>query len=85
MVCAAQNELRGMEVASMRQMFLSALFLLQILIGVGQAAPLPKLKPGDLAPDFALKDQNGKQVSLHNYRGRKTVVLAFYVFAFTGG
>jgi peroxiredoxin len=24
-------------------------------------------------------------VSLHDYKGKKNVVLAFYVFAFTGG
>lgn len=69
----------------MRQFILSTLLLLQLLAGAGRAAPLPKLRPGDAAPDFALKDQNGQQVSLHDFRGRKTVVLAFYVFAFTGG
>jgi cytochrome oxidase Cu insertion factor (SCO1/SenC/PrrC family) len=69
----------------MRQLAVSALLLLQILVGIGRAAPIPKLKPGDLAPDFALKDQNGKSVSLHDYQSHKTVVLAFYVFAFTGG
>ena len=47
-------------------------------------APL-KLKIGDVAPDFTLKDQSGKDVSLHDFRGKKSVALAFYVFAFTGG
>ncbi len=49
------------------------------------AAPEPKIKVGDTAPDFTLKDQNGKDVSLKDFRGKKDVVLAFYVFAFTGG
>jgi cytochrome oxidase Cu insertion factor (SCO1/SenC/PrrC family) len=49
-----------------------------------QTPPL-KLKVGDTAPDFTLRDQNGKEFSLQNFRGKKTVVLAFYVFAFTGG
>jgi cytochrome oxidase Cu insertion factor (SCO1/SenC/PrrC family) len=49
------------------------------------AGPEPKLRPGDTAPDFTLRDQNGKEVSLRDFRGKKTVVLAFYVFAFTGG
>jgi mycoredoxin-dependent peroxiredoxin len=43
------------------------------------------LKPGDRAPDFDLYDQNGRQVKLADYRGKKTVVLAFYVRAFTSG
>ncbi len=49
------------------------------------ATPEPKIKVGDTAPDFTLKDQNGKDVSLKDFRGKKSVVLAFYVFAFTGG
>ncbi len=47
--------------------------------------PPPKIKVGDMAPDFTLEDQNGKQVSLHDFRGKKNVALAFYIFAFTGG
>jgi len=52
-----------------------------------QPAP-PKLKVGDTAPDFKLKYFDGndlKDVSLNQYRGKKNVVLAFYIFAFTGG
>lgn len=50
--------------------------------------PTPKVKVGALAPDFTLKYLDGKElkeVSLHDYRGKKNVVLAFYIFAFTGG
>jgi cytochrome oxidase Cu insertion factor (SCO1/SenC/PrrC family) len=47
--------------------------------------PAPKIKVGDMAPDFTLHDQNGKDVSLHDFRGKKNVALAFYIFAFTGG
>jgi cytochrome oxidase Cu insertion factor (SCO1/SenC/PrrC family) len=43
------------------------------------------LKVGDKAPDFALPDQNGKQISLSQFQGKENVVLAFYVLAFTGG
>lgn len=42
-------------------------------------------KVGDKAPDFNLPDQNGNQVKLAGYAGKKTVVLAFYVKAFTSG
>jgi hypothetical protein len=52
-------------------------------------APAPmKLKVGELAPDFTLLVFNGKdlkKVSLQDYRGKKNVALAFFVFAFTGG
>jgi cytochrome oxidase Cu insertion factor (SCO1/SenC/PrrC family) len=47
--------------------------------------PAPKIKVGDMAPDFTLQDQNGKKVSLHEFKGKKNVALAFYIFAFTGG
>jgi len=49
------------------------------------APPTPTVKVGDMAPDFKLTDQNGKDVSLSDFRGQKNVALAFYVFAFTGG
>ncbi len=50
--------------------------------------PAPKIKVGDVAPDFTLLSFDGKDVkpvSLHDFKGKKNVVLAFYVFAFTGG
>jgi hypothetical protein len=56
---------------------------------VAQAAKPPvKLKVGDVAPDFKMQYLDGhdlKDVSLSQYRGKKNVVLAFYIFAFTGG
>ena len=50
-----------------------------------ETMPEPTVKVGDMAPDFTLRDTHGKQVSLHDFRGKKSVALAFYVFAFTGG
>lgn len=35
------------------------------------------LQPGDKAPDFSANDQNGKKISLSNYKGKK-LVLYFY-------
>jgi cytochrome oxidase Cu insertion factor (SCO1/SenC/PrrC family) len=60
------------------------------LPGAAQAQDKPaeimsKFKVGDVAPDFTLPDQNGKQVKLSDFRGQKNVVLAFYVLAFTSG
>jgi cytochrome oxidase Cu insertion factor (SCO1/SenC/PrrC family) len=43
---------------------------------------------GSMAPNFALRYFDGnelKSVSLEQYRGKKNVVLAFFIFAFTGG
>ena len=45
---------------------------------------MPKLKPGDKAPDFALTDQSGKTVKLKDFRGKKVVVY-FYPKADTPG
>ena len=49
------------------------------------ARPEPTVKVGDTAPDFTLMDTHGKPVSLRDFRGKKSVALAFYIFAFTGG
>jgi cytochrome oxidase Cu insertion factor (SCO1/SenC/PrrC family) len=45
--------------------------------------PAPKVKIGDLAPDFTLVDENGQPHSLHDYKGKKSVALAFFVWAFS--
>ena len=47
--------------------------------------PKTHLKAGDEAPDFTLPDSSGKPVKLSDFRGKKTVVLAFFPAAFTGG
>ncbi len=47
--------------------------------------PDPAVKVGDMAPDFTLMDTHRNQVSLHDFRVKKNVALAFYIFAFTGG
>ena len=52
-------------------------------------APEPlKIKVGDMAPDFTLLQFDGSKttpVSLHDFKGKKQVALAFFAFAFTGG
>ena len=45
---------------------------------------MPKLNPGDQAPPFALKDQEGKLVSLADFHGKK-LLLYFYPKADTPG
>jgi hypothetical protein len=66
---------------------LAAIFCPQLNAQAKTPEP-PKLKVGDTAPDFKLQYFDGtdlKDVSLSQYRGKKNVVVAFYVFAFTGG
>ncbi|MBZ5600518.1 MAG: redoxin domain-containing protein [Acidobacteriia bacterium] len=54
-----------------------------------KAAAAPSMpKVGDVAPDFKLQYFDGtdlKNVTLSQYRGQKNVIVAFYIFAFTGG
>ena len=58
---------------------------------VAPAAPHTNLKVGDKAPDFTLASTalgpDGKTLrfKLSDFKGKKNVVLAIYVLAFTGG
>jgi hypothetical protein len=57
-----------------------------------QAAPHTNLKVGQAAPDFTLPStvaapdgRSSVRYKLSDFKGKKNVVLAFYVLAFTGG
>jgi cytochrome oxidase Cu insertion factor (SCO1/SenC/PrrC family) len=39
---------------------------------------LQRIKVGQPAPDFTLEDMDGKNITLSDFRGKKTVVLVFY-------
>lgn len=76
----------------MSKIFLAIALILATLPGVAQEKkkePEPlALKVGDMAPEFTLLHYDGqgvKPISLRDFRGKKNVVLAFFVFAFTGG
>lgn len=60
-----------------------ALLLSALLLTAAEGASRPA--PGDAAPAFSLPGTNGKTIALADYAGKKTVVLAFYPKAFTGG
>ena len=59
--------------------------ILLVALAIPWVAQAAELKVGDKAPEFTLKDTNWKDVKLSDYLGKKNVVLAFYVLAFTGG
>lgn len=53
----------------------------------GSTAGKTHLKVGDMAPEFSKlrSTAGGDPVSLSDYKGKNTVVLAFFPAAFTGG
>jgi cytochrome oxidase Cu insertion factor (SCO1/SenC/PrrC family) len=69
--------------------FLISVVLLAVLgcVAFGQqpAPPKTNLKVGDPAPGFTLRATDGKTYKLSDFKGKKNVVLAIYVLAFTGG
>jgi len=73
----------------MQTRLLISLVLLVVLGGVAMGQqPTPgktHLKVGDPAPDFTLRATDGKTYKLSDFKGKKNVVLAIYVLAFTGG
>ena len=44
---------------------------------------MASVKPGDVAPDFKLVNEEGKEVTLSEFKGKKNVILAFYPFDFS--
>jgi cytochrome oxidase Cu insertion factor (SCO1/SenC/PrrC family) len=80
----------------MRRLWQVAIVLFSTLIAIQAQQPPPAqqappqapkthLKVGQAAPDFTLTDTAGKPVKLSDFKGKKNVVLAFYILAFTGG
>ncbi|GMU24478.1 MAG: redoxin domain-containing protein [Bryobacteraceae bacterium] len=49
------------------------------------APPKSHLKVGDAAPELELRTTAGSPFKLSDYKGKQTVVLAFFPAAFTGG
>lgn len=59
--------------------------MIPLLLLLAAADTPMRVAVGDVAPDFSLSATNGKTEKLADYRGKKTVVLAFFPKAFTGG
>jgi cytochrome oxidase Cu insertion factor (SCO1/SenC/PrrC family) len=70
-----------------RLTFSLCLLLTMIIVAIAQQPSPPKtnLNVGEPAPDFTLPSTTGDKVKLSDFKGKKNVVLAFYVLAFTGG
>ena len=69
-----------------RTLSIGLLLALCVMINAQKpVAPKTTLKVGDAAPDFTLPSTAGEKVKLSDFKGKKNVVLAFYVLAFTGG
>jgi peroxiredoxin Q/BCP len=70
----------------MSKLLLASVLCVALTGGTSAQAPVApvELKVGDKAPDFALPGTDGKTHKLADYKG-KTVVLAWYPAAFTGG
>ena len=61
------------------QSWLENLFVTRMSVDSSGAAPLPKeAQPGDEVPNFTLVNQDGKQIRLHNYRGKALLVTFIY-------
>ena len=56
-----------------------------VALGQKPAPPKTNLNVGDPAPDFTLRATDGNTYKLSDFKGKKNVVLAIYVLAFTGG
>jgi len=79
------HRIRSHQEVPLKRKLLQLVLVLLLSLGWSMRASAAALNVGDKAPDFTLPDQNGKKVSLNDFLGKKNVVLAFYVLAFTGG
>lgn len=67
----------------MRKLITGLLAIVGLVLGAGRAKAA-ELKVGDPAPPFSLPGSDGKAHALADLKG-KTVVLAWFPKAFTGG
>ena len=62
-----------------------SLLAVLLLAAAGRAEEKRPPEVGDAAPAFTLPDQDGHDVALSEFAGKKAVVLAFFPKAFTSG
>ena len=66
----------------MKALVLTTLFALGLAAGPAYAQ---ELKVGDVAPDFKLQASDGKTYTLSSFKGKQSVVIAWFPKAFTQG
>ncbi len=59
-------------------LLLTLLFAVWSSVGVSAQGNRPRVKVGETAPAFTLKDQNGKEASLKKLLAQKPAALVFY-------
>ena len=59
----------------MKSLFLSSVLLTGVLSGAGVATAV---EVGEKAPDFTLASTTGKDISLSEFLGKKSVLIEFY-------
>ena len=59
--------------------------LIMSLVLLGGCGGPSGLNVGDPAPDFELAGSDGKNYRLSDFKGKQTVVIAWFPKAFTGG
>lgn len=70
-----------MHLSQLKRWIAAALVGATLCAGAAQAQTL---REGDQAPPFSVMSTTGKPVALADFRGQKSVVLFFYIAAFTG-
>jgi len=73
------------EDASMRRFLTVSAAAAAALLGFAMVGSADEIKVGADAPDFTCKDQDGKDVALKDFKGKKAVILWFYPKALTKG
>jgi peroxiredoxin Q/BCP len=56
-----------------------------LLVGAALLSVAAALPAGQAAPEFSRPASNGQTITLQQFKGKRTVVLAFFPKAFTGG
>lgn len=79
-----ERSLRGKKGINMSSLSRRAAILAGAAAAVSGRA-IAALAVGDMAPDFTLPGSDGSNAKLSSFRGKKSVVLAFFPKAFTGG
>lgn len=78
---------KGVHIMYTRSLMSLVLLVVVSVVVLAQQPRVVKthLKVGDPAPDFTLRATDGNTYKLSDFKGKKNVVLAIYVLAFTGG